>query len=82
MVHFITFSGDLVPKYLLLLLSTVLIYVLPLSTKARKRDFFARRNVNYAPHVFLGCFDKHVVKTLNETCQLLFTSHSNERSPN
>ncbi len=45
MVHFITFSWVFLPKYLLLFSSNVLIYVfIQLSTKARKRDFFARHN--------------------------------------
>jgi hypothetical protein len=45
MVHFITFSWVILPKFLLLSLSTVLIYVfIRFLPEARKCDFFARHN--------------------------------------
>jgi hypothetical protein len=45
MVQKITFLGGLLPKSLLLLLSSFLIYVfMPLSTEARKCDLFARHS--------------------------------------
>ena len=45
MVHFITFSSVVLPKFLLLSLSTVLIYVfIRFLPEARKCDFFARHN--------------------------------------